>query len=411
MYPVELPSMTLDRIKGMISLRDCVNKLIALQLEEHDDGEITAQQAELNTLYDGFVAEFGLISSTANSRAFNADSAYYLLSSLEVIDEDGELERKADMFTKRTIRQKTIITHVDTATEALAVSLGEKACVDLDYMSELTGFDREKLLNDLQGIVFLNIGSAASQERAYVTADEYLSGNVREKLRLAEAAAAVDPSLNINVEALKAIQPKDLEAGEIGVRLGATWIDPSYIQDFMYELLDTTYYNKRLYQVQYHSFTGEWQVTGKGRAQYSDIHATVTYGTKRMNAYQILDDTLNLRDVRVYDLKEDADGRERRVLNKKETMLAQQKQELIKQKFRDWLWSDPERRQTLVKQYNELFNSVRPREYDGSHIIFSGMNPEIKLSKHQVDGAARQIYGGNTLYAHVVGAGKSATRS
>ena len=409
MYPVELPSMTLDRIRGMIQLRECVNKLIALQLDEHDDSEITAQQAELNTLYDGFVAEFGLISSTANSRAFNADSAYYLLSSLEVIDEDGELERKADMFSKRTIRQKTIITHVDTATEALAVSLGEKACVDLDYMSELTGFDREKLLGDLQGVVFLNIGSAGSQEKTYVTADEYLSGNVREKLRQAEAAAAADPSYNINVEALKAIQPKDLEAGEIGVRLGATWIAPSYIQDFMYELLDTNYYNKRVYQVQYHNFTGEWQVTGKGRAQYNDIHATVTYGTKRMNAYQILDDTLNLRDVRVYDLKEDADGKERRVLNKKETMLAQQKQELIKQKFRDWLWSDPERRQTLVKQYNELFNSVRPREYDGSHITFSGMNPEIKLSKHQVDGAARQIYGGNTLYAHVVGAGKTFT--
>jgi N12 class adenine-specific DNA methylase len=409
MYPVDLPAMTLERIKGMIELRECVQTLIALQLDDYSDEEIKAQQAKLNTLYDGFIAEFGLISSTANSRAFNADSSYYLLSALEIINEDGELERKADMFTKRTVKQRTVITHVDTASEALAVSLGEKARVDLDYMSELTGFDREKLLDDLQSVVFLNVGFADSQEKAYVTADEYLSGNVREKLRQAEAAAKIDPSLSVNVEALKAIQPKDLEAGEIAVRLGSTWIDPKYVQQFMYELLGTSWRNRDIYQVKYHQYTGEWQVTGKGKSQFSDINATVTYGTQRMNAYQIIDDTLNLRDVRVYDYKEDADGKERRVLNKKETMLAQQKQEIIKKKFQDWIWQEPERRQTLVQQYNELFNSIRTREYDGSHITFDGMNPEIKLSKHQVDGAARHLYGGNALYAHVVGAGKTFT--
>lgn len=409
MYPVDLPMMTLERIKGMIGLRDCVQKLIALQLDESSDDEIKAQQAELNTLYDSFIAEFGLISSQANSRAFNADSSYYLLASLEILDENGDLERKADMFTKRTIKQKTAVTHVDTASEALAVSIGERARVDLEYMSELTGFDREKLLADLRGVIFLNIGSADGQENTYVTADEYLSGNVREKLKLAEAAAKVDPTLQVNVDALKAIQPKDLEAGEISVRLGSTWIEPEYVQQFMHELLNTSWRNKEIYQVKYHKITGEWQVTGKNKAQYSDINATVTYGTSRMNAYQIIDDTLNLRDVRVYDYKRDADGKERRVLNKKETMLAQQKQELIKQKFRDWIWQDPERRQTLVRKYNDLFNSVRPREYDGSHITFSGINPEIKLSKHQVDGAARILYGGNTLLAHVVGAGKTFT--
>jgi N12 class adenine-specific DNA methylase len=409
MYPVDLPAMTLGRIKGMIGLRDCVGELIALQLDDYPDEEIKTQQAKLNTLYDGFIAEFGLISSQVNSRAFNADSSYYLLSSLEIINEDGELESKAAMFTKRTIKQKTVITHVDTASEALAVSLGEKARVDLDYMSGLTGFSHDKLLDDLQGVVFLNIGSADSQERTYVTADEYLSGNVRDKLRKAEAAAKVSPSYSINVEALRAIQPKDLEAGEISVRLGSTWIEPQYVQQFMYEMLNTSWRNQKIYQVKYHQYTGEWQVAGKNKAQYSDIPATVTYGTERMNAYQILDDTLNLRDVRVYDHKKDADGKERRVLNKKQTMLAQQKQELIKQKFRDWIWQDPNRRQTLVRQYNELFNSMRPREYDGSHITFDGMNPEIVLGKHQMDGAARHLYGGNTLYAHVVGAGKTFT--
>jgi N12 class adenine-specific DNA methylase len=407
MYPVELPVTTLDRIKSMIGLRDCVHGLMQMQIDDHSEAEIKAQQAKLNMLYDKFSADYGLINSTANSRAFNADSAYYLLSSLEILNEDGELERKADMFTKRTIKQKTVITHVDTASEALAVSIGEKARVDLDYMSELSGKNRDELLEELTGVVFLNIGSAESQERAYVTADEYLSGNVREKLRLAEAAAQTIPSLQVNVEALKAIQPKDLEAGEIAVRLGATWIDPQYVQEFMYELLDTSYYNKRVYQVHYHAYTGEWQITGKGKSQFSDINATVTYGTGRMNAYQIIDDTLNLRDVRVYDYVDDADGKERRVLNKKATTLAQQKQELIKQAFKDWIWKDPERRQTLIKQYNERFNSVRTREYDGSHIVFPGISPEITLRPHQLNAIAHILYGGNTLLAHEVGAGKT----
>ena len=409
MYPVDLPATTLDRIKGMVGLRDCVQELIRLQLDEYPDYAITRQQETLGTLYDKFNADFGLINSAANNRAFNADSSYYLLSSLEMLNEDGELERKADMFTKRTIKQKSVISHVDTASEALAVSLGERARVDLEFMSDFTGKDSETLLDELHGIVFLNIGNAETQEKAYVTADEYLSGNVREKLKLAEAAAVALPELKINVGALKAIQPKDLEAGEITVRLGATWIDPKYVQEFMHELLNTTYYNKSVYQVKYHNVTGEWQVTGKGKSQYSDVAATVTYGTGRMNAYQIIDDTLNLRDVRVYDIKEDADGKEKRVLNKKETTLAQQKQELIKQSFKDWIWKDPERRQTLTQLYNERFNSMRPREYDGSHLVLTGMNPEIEMRPHQLNATARGIYGGNTLLAHEVGAGKTFT--
>jgi N12 class adenine-specific DNA methylase len=412
MYPVDLPAATLDRIKGMIGLRDCVHALIEFQLDDFSDFAIERQQAKLGALYDSFSREFGLINSTANNRAFNADSAYYLLASLEILGEDGELERKADMFTKRTIKQSAVVTHVDTATEALAVAIGEKALVDLDYMSELTGFSREKLLDDLTGVVFLNVGSADSQEKAYVTADEYLSGNVRKKLELAEAAALTLPELQVNADALRAVQPKDLEAGEIAVRLGATWIDPAYVQQFMYELLDTSYYNKSVYQVKYHEITGEWQVTGKGKSQYSDIAATVTYGTGRMNAYRIIDDTLNLRDVRVYDYVEDADGKEKRVLNKKETMLAQQKQELIKQAFKDWIWKEPERRQTLTKLYNERFNSIRTREYDGSHLVLKGLASELNgrplvLYDYQKNAIARQLYGGNTLLAHVVGAGKT----
>jgi N12 class adenine-specific DNA methylase len=393
----------------MIGLRDCVQELISLQLDEHGDAEIKAQQTELNDLYDSFIAEFGLINSQANNRAFNADSAYYLLSSLEILDEDGELDRKADMFTKRTIKQKTVITHVDTASEALAVSIGERTCVDMEYMQELTGFTPEMLILELRGIIFQNPEKTTDPLLdGWETADEYLSGNVREKLRVAEEYNEKAPhQYRTNVDALKAVQPKDLEAGEIGVRLGATWIDPKYVQDFMYELLDTSYYNKKIYEIKYHSYTGEWQVTGKGKSQYSDINATVTYGTGRMNAYQIIDDTLNLRDVRVYDYKEDADGKEHRVLNKKETTLAQQKQEIIKQAFKDWLWKDPERRQTLVQEYNERFNSIRPREYDGSHITFNGISPEIALRSHQLNAIAHILYGGNTLLAHEVGAGKT----
>jgi N12 class adenine-specific DNA methylase len=345
----------------------------------------------------------------ANNRAFNADNSYYLLSSLEILDEDGHLERKADMFTKRTIKQRVEITHVDTASEALAVSLGERACVDLDYMESLTGFSREKLLSDLEGVIFLNIGSANSQTKTYVTADEYLSGNVRKKLESARAAQAVlgNGAYEKNIAALEAAQPKDLDASEISVRLGSTWIDPQYVQQFMYDLLQTNWRNQQVYKVKYHQFTGEWQVTNKKKGIYSDIHATMTYGTLRMNAYQIIDDTLNLRDVRVYDYKDDADGKQTRVLNKKETTLAQQKQEQIKQAFKDWIWKDPERRQTLVKEYNDKFNSVRPREYDGNHITFSGISPEITMRSHQLNAIAHILYGGNTLLAHVVGAGKT----
>jgi N12 class adenine-specific DNA methylase/adenine-specific DNA methylase len=408
MYPVDLPAATLDRIKGMIGLRTCVGELIELQLDDYtDDDSIIERQQRLNDLYDSFSRDFGLINSTANNRAFNADSAYYLLSSLEILDENGELLRKADMFTKRTIKKSAVVTHVDTAAEALAVSIGKRALVDLPYMSELTGKDRETLLEELRGVVFLNVGSADSQEKAYVAADEYLSGNVRKKLELARAAALTLPEFEINVKALEAVMPKDLEAGEINVRLGATWIEPEYIGAFMHELLNTTYYNKRIYRVQYHAFTGEWQITGKGKSQFSDIPATVTYGTRRMNAYQILEDTLNLRDVRVYDSKEDADGKKHRILNKKETMLAQQKQEIIKQAFRDWIWKDPQRRQTLVSLYNEKFNSVRPREYDGSCITFGAISRDIELRPHQLSAVAHILYGGNTLLAHEVGAGKT----
>ncbi len=407
MYPVDLPATTLERIKGMVALRDCTHRLIALQLDDHSDEEIKAQQEELNYLYDRFTAEYGLISSTANSRAFNADSAYYLLASLEILDEEGNLERKADMFTKRTIKQKVVITHVDTASEALAVSIGEKARVDLTYMSSLTGMSEEQLYNELNGVIFLNVGSADLPERAYVTADEYLSGNVRKKLVAAREAALANPVLEVNVKALEAAQMPDLEASEITVRLGATWIAPEYIEQFMHELLDMPPRNRELYKVRYHNYTGEWQITGKGRTQYNDVAATVTYGTDRMNAYEIICDTLNLRDVRVYDYKYDADGKQTRELNKKQTTLAQQRQELIKQAFKDWLWKDPERRQTLVKLYNEKFNSVRPREYDGSHLTFGGISPEITMRQHQLNAVAHHIYGGNTLLAHVVGAGKT----
>ena len=409
MYPVDLPATTLERIKGMIAIRDCTHELIALQVDEHGEDEIKAKQAELNTIYDDFTAEYGLINSTANSRAFNADDSFYLLSSLEVLDGDNKLERKADMFTMRTIKPQVVITKVDTANDALAASLNEKGYVDLDYMGSITGFDRDALISKLKNIIYLNIGNADDQKKTYVTADEYLSGNIREKLELAKAAQATigDGSLDVNVTALEAVLPKHLEAHEISVRLGSTWIDKEYIQQFMHELLPASKIHQRDYHVNYSPRTGEWQVAGRGRTLYSDFHATVTYGTNRMNAYEILHDTLNLRDVRVYDYVKDADGKDKRELNKKATMLAQQKQELIKQTFKDWIWEEPERRQALVALYNEKFNSTRPREFDGSHLIFPGMSVGEKLRPHQANGAARIMYGGNTLLAHVVGAGKT----
>ena len=397
------------RVKGMVRLRDCVQELIDLQMDAATpDSDIREKQAELNRLYDDFSAKYGLINDRANRLAFADDSSYYLLCALEIVDEDGRLERKADMFTKRTIKPHEAVTSVDTASEALAVSIAEKARVDMEYMEQLTGKTSDELAAELQGVIFRLPGPVPEGERpTYVTADEYLSGNVRRKLRQAQRAAQQDPAFAINVEALTAAQPKDLDASEIEVRLGATWIDKEYIQQFMYETFNTPYYLKRAIQVNYASYTAEWQVTGKSSVSENDVAAYTTYGTSRANAYRLLEDALNLRDVRIYDTVEDADGRERRVLNAKETTLAAQKQQAIRDAFRDWIWRDPERRQTLVRQYNEEMNSTRPREYDGSHITFGGMNPAITLRDHQLGAIAHILYGGNTLLAHEVGAGKT----
>ena len=392
-----------ERAKGMVELRDCVQKLISEQMDGFiSDDTIRQTQAELNTLYDGFTAKYGLINSRANALAFAEDSSYYLLCSLEELDEDKNLKRKADMFTRRTIRAHEAVTSVDTASEALALSISEKACVDMAYMSKLTGRSQDELINELNGVIFLDPVRGEWQ-----TADEYLSGNVRQKLREAEQAAQDSPGYLPNVEALRQAQPRDLDASEIEVRLGATWIDPSYIREFMWETFETPFYQQRMIDVTYSAFTAEWNIRNKNAVSYSNIAAYMTYGTERANAYKILEDTLNLRDVRIYDTKHDADGRERRVLNSKETTLAQQKQQAIKDAFRDWIWRDPDRRHTLVARYNELFNSTRPREYDGSHITFAGMNPEIRLREHQLNAVAHVLYGGNTLLAHEVGAGKT----
>ena len=397
------------RVKGLVELRDCVQELIDLQMDAAvPDSAIQEKQAELNSLYDSFSAKYGLINDRANRLAYADDSSYYLLCALEVIDEDGKLERKADMFTKRTIKPHQAVAVVDTASEALAVSISEKACVDMGYMSQLTGKTKEELAGELQGVIFRVPGQLEKDGTPhYVTADEYLSGNVRRKLRQAQRAAQQDPSFAVNVEALTAAQPKDLDASEIEVRLGATWIDKEYIQQFMYETFNTPFYLQRSIEVNYSSFTAEWQIKGKSSVSYNDVAAYTTYGTSRANAYKILEDSLNLRDVRIYDTIEDADGKERRVLNAKETTLAAQKQQAIREAFRDWIWRDPERRQTLVRQYNEEMNSTRPREYDGSHITFGGMNPAITLREHQKSAIAHVLYGGNTLLAHEVGAGKT----
>ena len=392
-----------ERAKGMVELRDCVQKLISEQMDGFiSDETIRQTQAELNTLYDGFTAKYGLINSRANALAFAEDSSYYLLCSLEELDEDKNLKRKADMFTRRTIRAHEAVTSVDTASEALALSISEKACVDMEYMSKLTGKSQDELINELNGVIFLDPVHGEWQ-----TADEYLSGNVRQKLREAENAAVDSPGYLPNVEALRQAQPRDLDASEIEVRLGATWIDPSYIREFMWETFETPFYQQRMIDVTYSAFTAEWNIRNKNAVSYSNIAAYMTYGTERANAYKILEDTLNLRDVRIYDTKHDADGRERRVLNSRETTLAQQKQQAIRDAFRDWIWRDHDRRHTLVARYNELFNSTRPREYDGSHITFAGMNPEIRLREHQLNAVAHVLYGGNTLLAHEVGAGKT----
>ena len=397
------------RVKGLVELRDCVQQLIDLEMDAGaSDADIQAQMTELNRLYDSFSEKYGLINDRGNRLAFADDSSYYLLCALEVLDEDGKLERKADMFTKRTIKPHEAVTTVDTAAEALAVSISEKARVDMAYMEQLTGKPGEELAAELRGVIFHVPGQAEPDGRPhYVTADEYLSGNVRRKLRQAQRAAEQDPSFAINVEALQAAQPKDLDASEIEVRLGATWIDKEYIQQFMYETFDTPFYLQRSIEVHYSPFTAEWQISGKNAVSYNDVAAYTTYGTDRANAYRILEDSLNLRDVRIYDTVEDPDGKERRVLNAKATTLAAQKQQAIREAFKDWIWKDPERRQALVRQYNEEMNSTRPREYDGSHITFGGMNPSITLREHQLGAIAHILYGGNTLLAHEVGAGKT----
>ena len=393
-----------ERVKGMAELRDCIHRLIDLQMWESDDSSIRAEQQRLNRLYDRFTEKYGLINSRGNALAFADDSSYYLLCSLEVLDDEDKtkLKSKADMFTKRTIKQQRSVDSVDTAAEALALSIGEKARVDMAYMSQLTGKSEDDIIDELNGVIFLDPVYGDWQ-----TADEYLSGNVRQKLREAENAAVDSPGYLPNVEALRAAQPKDLDASEIEVRLGATWIDKKYIQQFMFELLEPPLYARRSLEVNYSEFTAEWNISGKNSIPYNDINARMTYGTDCANAYRILEDTLNLRDVRIYDTVRDADGKEKRVLNSKETTLAQQKQQAIKEAFRDWIWKDPDRRRELVQLYNERFNSTRPREYDGRHLIFPGMNPEITLREHQRNAIAHDLYGGNTLLAHEVGAGKT----
>ena len=409
MSPVEVSATAENRIKGMIGIRDCVRNLIELQTEDYPDSEIKQAQEKLNTLYDSFTKKYGLINSRANTSAFSDDSSYALLSALEVINEDGELERKADMFFKRTIKPHKPVTEVDTADEALAVSMGEKAAIDMEYMMELSGKSEEELFADLKGVIFLNplYEYGNSYEPKYLMADEYLSGNVREKLATAKRSATLYPEdYTVNVQALEKVQPKDLTASEISVRLGATWIPPEIFQQFMFEFLDTPRYAQWNIKVHYSQFTGEWNIEGKSYDR-SNVKAYSTYGTSRINAYKIIEETLNLKDVRIFDYIEDDEGKKKAVLNKKETAIAQAKQELIKQGFQDWIWADPARREKLTKMYNEKFNSIRPREYDGSHIVFNGMNPEIELREHQKNAVAHILYGGNTLLAHAVGAGKT----
>ena len=406
MNPVEVSKTAESRIKGMIELRDCVRTLLEYQTKDYPDEEIKEQQAKLNTLYDAFTRKYGLINSRGNAIAFDQDSSYFLLCSLEILNEDRNLKHKADLFTKRTIRNHKPAEKVDTAVEALALSIGEKAHVDMDYMSQLTDKDEEALFAELTGVVFLNPDYAEGVNEKYLPADEYLSGNVRQKLAIAQAKAAQNPQYQVNADALAQVQPTDLTASEISVRLGATWLDTGYVRQFIFETLGTPRSVQWGMKVHYSGITGEWRIEGKSKDR-GNVKANSTYGTKRINAYEIIEDTLNLKDVRIFDYVYDADGRKTAVLNKKETAIAQSKQELIKEAFAEWIWKDPDRREAICKTYNILFNSNRPREYDGSHISFSGMNPEITLRKHQVNAIAHILYGGNTLLAHVVGAGKT----
>lgn len=409
MSPVDMSATAENRIKGLIEIRNSVRHLLELQTEDYPDSDIKAEMQRLNTLYDEYTKKYGLISSRANNMAFSRDSSYSLLSSLEVLDEDGNLERKADIFFKRTVKAHKPVTSVDTATEALAVSMGEKAEVDMDYMCELTGKSEQEIYDELQGVIFLNplYENNRYSEQKYLTADEYLSGNVREKLETAQKSAAVNPdTYSINVQALERVQPEPLTVSEISVRLGATWIPPEIIQQFVFEFLGTPRYAQWKMQLHYSPYTSEWSIENKSYDN-TNIKAYRTYGTDRINAYRIIEETLNLKDVRIFDYVEDEFGKRKPVLNKKETTIALQKQELIKEGFREWIWKDPQRRERLCKIYNEKFNSTRPREYDGNHITFSGMNPEIELREHQKNAVAHILYGGNTLLAHAVGAGKT----
>lgn len=407
MKPVTLPVTGVNRVKGMIAIRDCARELIRYQTEGYSDAVIEGQQKELNRLYDLFRSKYGLLNDRANMRVFADDNSYPLLSSLEILAEDGTLERKADMFSKRTIKAHKVVNSVDTASEALSISLAEKAKVDMPFMAKLTGKTEEELEQELSGVVF-RLPESDTENPKYVSEDEYLSGNVREKLKVAELTAQSDARYQVNVTALQNVQPKDLSASEINIRLGTTWLPESDVEDFMFQLLNTPNYMQWRIKVHFSKYTGEWQVEGRSLDK-GNVKANNTYGTTRANAYRIIEDTLNLRDVRIYDYVEDEDGKKKAILNKKETAIAQGKQDLIKQAFQDWIWKDPERRQRLTDYYNENFNAIRPREYDGSHLNFYGMNPEIRLREHQKNGVARILYGGNTLLAYVVGAGKTYT--
>ncbi len=409
MTPIDVSATAENRIKGMITIRDAVRNLIELQTEDYPDYEIKAEQERLNTLYDTFTSKYGLLNSRANTSAFSQDSSYSLLSALEILDDEGNLERKADMFFKRTIKPHTPVTSVDTSSEALAVSMGEKACVDMEYMCELSGKTEAEIYEDLKGVIFLNpmYGYGNSTEAKYLMADEYLSGNVRDKLAIAKKSAELYPDdYKVHVEALEKVQPKDLTASEISVRLGATWLPSEIVEKFIFEFLETPRYAQWNIKLHFSQYTGEWNIEGKSYDR-GNVKAYNTYGTSRINAYKIIEETLNLKDVRIFDYIEEPDGKKKAVLNKKETAIAQSKQELIKQGFQDWIWAEPERRERLCKLYNEKFNSIRPREYDGSHITFNGMNPEIELREHQKNAVAHILYGGNTLLAHAVGAGKT----
>ena len=408
MTPVDVSATAENRIKGMISIRDSTRKLIELQTDDYPEEDILAEQKNLNELYDKFTAKYGLINSRANKSAFGEDASYHLISALEILGENGTLERKADMFTKRTIKPHIPVTEVDTPSEALAVSMGERAKIDIEYMSNLCHKSEKEIYDELQGVIFLNpeynVDNPTAQK--YFMADEYLSGNVRAKLRFAKAVAKTQPEYQINVESLQKVQPKDLTASEIDVRLGATWLPVDVVENFMYELLETPYYCKLNIKVNFSPFSSEWNITNKS-GDRGNVKANSTYGTSRINAYQIIEQTLNLKDVRIFDYVIDDDGKKKPVLNKKETAIAMEKQDAIKQAFKDWIWNDPERRNRLCEMYNEKFNSIRPREYDGSHLIFPNMNPEITLRPHQLNAVAHSLYGGNTLLAHAVGAGKT----